>query len=97
MTVRALTRVVSLWTPAMQRSWVSVLRRRGRYGVGMERWIEVSGEGKVVVSGWMDVRVGKEGRGTENSVRGLRWFMALIWDLSSGMRGSKRGRPRKWR
>lgn len=65
------------------------------YGVGMERWIAVpAGEGKVVVSVWMNV--GK-GRGRENSVRGLRWFMALIWDLSSGRRGRKRGRPRKWR
>jgi hypothetical protein len=96
----------------MQRSWVSVLSRRGRYGVGMERWIEFPGEGKerkVVVRFrlrvWMDLnggmRVGKEregkGRGTENSARGLRWFIALIWDLSSGRRGRKRKRPRKWR
>ena len=71
--------------------------------MGMERWTDVPGEGrerKVVVRFrfrvWMNARVGK-GRGTENSVRGLRWFMALIWDLRSGRRGRKRKRPRKWR
>ena len=69
----------------------------------MERWTDVPGEGrerKEVVrfrfSVWMNVRVGK-GRETENSVRELRWFMALIWDLRSGRRGRKRKRPRKWR
>ena len=84
---------------------MSVLSRRGRYGVGMERWTDVPGEGrerKVVVrfrfSVWMNVNGEmREGRGTENSERGLRWFMALIWDLRSGRRGRKRKRPRKWR
>ena len=44
---------------------MSVLSRRGRYGVGMERWTEVPGEGKerkVVVrfrfDVWMNVNGG---------------------------------------